>query len=229
MRYLAVCSTRTTLARVAGCTLCLTRTALARPAARAVAGAVIPVLWLAFGPPVFADVIDFNAQAAGAGGFLTGVPDSPLTIGIATFNGGELRLAEIGLPADQTGVYATEGLFGQDSNPLTIRFSTPVNGFSVLVANADSQNQSYTVSDDLGDTLTKQLALSGALTGSTGTFALSGSGIRTVTISSANGDFWNFAIDNVALTAAAVPEPATLALTTTALLFLACATRRLRG
>jgi len=41
--------------------------------------------------PATATVINFDAQAAGSGGNLTGIPDSPLTIGIATFTGGELR------------------------------------------------------------------------------------------------------------------------------------------
>ena len=40
--------------------------------------------------PASASTIDFEAQAAGSGGNLTGIPDSPLTIGIATFTGGEL-------------------------------------------------------------------------------------------------------------------------------------------
>src|SRR5690348_945533 len=111
----------------------------------AVTSAMIPLFWLASGTFATADIIDFEAQAANAGGFLTGIPDSPLIIGIATLTGGELRQAEVGVPADQTGVYATEGLFGADSNPLTIAFSTPVQGFSILVANGDSQNQSYTI------------------------------------------------------------------------------------
>ena len=185
-----------------------------------ITSAIISVLCLGTGAPAVADVIDFETQAANAGGFLTGIPDSPLTIGIATFTGGELRQAEAGLPADQTGVYATEGLFGADSNPLTITFLTPVAAFSVLVANGDAQNQSYTISDNLGHTITKQLALSGALSGSAATIALPGNGITSVAISSSNSNFWNFGIDNVTFTAAAVPEPATLGLCGAALVML---------
>jgi hypothetical protein len=76
-------------------------------------------LTFALALPVGATVIDFEAQAADRGGDLTGIPDSPLTIGIATFTGGELLRGEVGLNADPTGVYASEGLFGSgETNPL---------------------------------------------------------------------------------------------------------------
>ena len=161
--------------------------------------------------PASASVIDFEAQAANRGGNLTGIPDSPLTIGIATFTGGELRSGLINLRADETGVYASEGLFGSgETNPLVITFATPVSDFSVLVANGDAQNQTYTVSDDLGDTASVTLALSGSLNNAAKTVALSGSDITTVSITSANVSFWNFAIDNV--TFSAVPEPMSVSL-----------------
>jgi hypothetical protein len=69
-------------------------------------------LCLAAALPVCATVINFEAQVANTGGNLTGIPDWPLTIGIATFTGGELRDGEVGLNADKTGVYASEGQFG---------------------------------------------------------------------------------------------------------------------
>jgi hypothetical protein len=170
-----------------------------------IASASFGLLMLA-STPAFASVIDFEAQAANRGGNLTGIPDSPLTLGIATFTGGELRDGLINLPADESGVYASEGLFGSgETNPLVIVFAVPVSGFSVLVANGDAQNQSYTVSDDLGESTTFPLALSGSLVNAAKTVALSGSGITTVSITSANANFWNFAIDNV--TFDAVPEP----------------------
>src|SRR5262252_4557395 len=120
----------------------------------------VPIKFASFGllmlaaTPASASVIDFEPQAANRGGSLTGIPDSPLTIGIATFAGGELRGGLINLPADETGVYASEGLFGSgETNPLVIVFATPVSDFSVRVANGDAQNQAYTVSDDLGDSV----------------------------------------------------------------------------
>ena len=44
-------------------------------------------LLVAGGMPAAAEVINFDAEAAARGGFLTSVP--PLTIDIATFTGGE--------------------------------------------------------------------------------------------------------------------------------------------
>lgn len=172
--------------------------------------------------PGGAAVIDFEAQAANTGGNLTGIPDSPLTIGIATFTGGELRDGEIGLNADQTGVYASEGLFGSgETNPLVITFASPVTDFSVLVVNADVA-ESYTVSDNLGHSVTMSLAASGGL--SAATFSLPGQGLTTADIASDNIDAWNFAIDNVTFaTATPTPEPESLLLLWAGLVILTAA------
>jgi hypothetical protein len=45
-----------------------------------ISSAIISVLWLGTGTRASADVIDFETQAANAGGFLTGIPDSPLGV-----------------------------------------------------------------------------------------------------------------------------------------------------
>ena len=158
-----------------------------------------------------ATTIDFESQAAARGGNLTGIPDSPLTVGMATFTGGELLNAEVGLNADQTGVYASQGLFGSgEMNPLVITFAVPVSNFSVFVANGEDV-RNYIVSDDLGDSLTMSLASAGGF--GAGAFALTGNGITTVKITSANADGWDFAIDNIVFTEATpVPEPRSLLL-----------------
>ncbi|MBV9082862.1 MAG: hypothetical protein JOZ62_09315, partial [Acidobacteriaceae bacterium] len=127
--------------------------------------------------PAMATVINFDAQAADRGGNLTGIPDSPLTIGIATFSGGELLNAEVGLNADRTGVYATQGLFGSgETNPVMITFASPIEEFSIFVANGDDV-RNYTLSDNLGDSITKSLPSAGAL--GAASFSLPGSGITT--------------------------------------------------
>jgi hypothetical protein len=161
--------------------------------------------------PASATVVDFEAQAAARGGNLIGIPDSPLTIGIATFTGGELLKAEVGLNADQTGVYATEGLFGSgESNPLVITFASPVSNFSIFIANGDDV-RNYTVSDNLGDSVMMSLASAGGL--GAGTFSLASNGLTTVDITSANADAWDFAIDNVTFTQApSIPEPGSMLL-----------------
>lgn len=169
------------------------------------------LLALAMAVPATPTVIDFEAQAAGRGGNLTGIPDSPLTIGIATFTGGELLNSEIELNADQTGVYASEGLFGSgETNPLVINFASPVSNFSIFVVNGDDV-RNYTVTDNLGDTVTMSLASAGGL--GAGTFSLVGNGLTSVDITSANADGWDFAIDNVTFVqATSVPEPQSLLL-----------------
>ncbi|HTF62848.1 MAG TPA: PEP-CTERM sorting domain-containing protein [Edaphobacter sp.] len=175
--------------------------------------------------PVTATAINFETQAANTGGNLTGIPDSPLTVGIATFTGGELRNGEIGLNSDQTGVYASQGLFGSgETNPLVITFASPVRAFSVFVANGDDVRR-YTVSDNLGDSITMSLASAGSL--GAATFSLPGDGITMVNISSSNADAWDFAIDNLTFTAAtAAPEPRTPLLLGSALVVLAVLRRK---
>jgi hypothetical protein len=166
-----------------------------------------------------ATTIDFESQAAGRGGNLTGVPNSPLVIGLATFTGGELLNAEVGLNADQTGGYTSQGLFGSgETNPLVITFAAPVSNFSVFVANGEDV-RNYTVSDDLGDATTLSLASAGSF--GAGTFSLTAGGITTVKITSANADGWDFAIDNIVFTEATpVPEPRSLLLVCVSFLLL---------
>jgi hypothetical protein len=171
------------------------------------------VISLVFVLPVAATTINFDAQAQQRGGNLTGIPDSPITIGAATFFGGELRNAEVGLAADQTGVYASEGIFGSgETNPLVIQFSAPVDDFSVFVANGES-TLNYTVSDNLGESMTAAITSFGGTT-----FSLPGGNLSEVYISSADTSAWNFAIDDVGFTPA--PEPGLPGLMCGGLLFL---------
>jgi hypothetical protein len=179
--------------------------------------------------PASATVIDFEPQAANRGGNLTGTPDSPLTIGVATFTGGELLSDEVGLNADGTGVYASEGLFGSgETNPLVVTFAAPVQDFSVLILNGDDVRR-YTVSDNLGDSVTNFLISAGGL--GAGTFSLPGNGLKNVTITSANTDTWDFAIDNVTFTATttSTPEPESMLLSGAGLVLLVTAIRRKRA
>jgi hypothetical protein len=175
--------------------------------------------------PISATTIDFENQAAQRGGSLKGIPDSPLVIGIATFTGGELLNAEVGLNADATAVYASQGLFGSgETNPVVITFAAPVSNFSVFAANGDDI-RNYTVSDDVGDSVTMSLASAGSL--GAGAFSLAGHDITTVKITSANAGGWDFAIDNVVFTEAApVPEPRSLLLVCAGLMLVASVRRK---
>jgi hypothetical protein len=155
-----------------------------------------------------ATLINFNDQAAGRGGVFTGNVDSPLTIGIATFAGGELLNHEMN-GVDHTGVYATISpklVSGAYTNPLTISFSQTVSNFSLEVTN--NLADSFTVADNVGDSQSMSLG-----NNSQAYFTLSGPGITSVTIGAANTTLWDFAIDNVRFTSSTVtPEPATWAL-----------------
>jgi hypothetical protein len=153
-----------------------------------------------------ADIVDFEAQGAGRGDMFTGIPDSPLVIGIATFAGGELLNMETLSPADETAVYATTDFGSGYTNPLVITFSQPVSNFTILVVNGQPR-QDYTVADNLGASQTINLMFTDAAT-----FMLSGSGITSVTITAP--DFptvWDFSIDNVTFSTS-TPEPASLLL-----------------
>lgn len=157
-----------------------------------------------------ADEINFDAQAAAmnAPSVADGVLNSPLTIGIATFTGGELFLNE-SYSTDQTGVYATSSEFNgyhsgwNYADYLKITFSQPVSGFSVLVTN--SEPIEYTATDNFGESVSA---------GPGHTFAFSDVGITSVTIDQtlAPNSGADFAIDNVMFTPIAVPEPCLLLL-----------------
>lgn len=182
-------------------------------------GSRLLLLTLVAALPLAATTIDFEAEAVHRGGDLTGTPDSPFTVGIATFTGGELLRGEVGLNADATGVYASEGLFGSgETNPLTITFAVPVQNLSVLVLNGDDA-RNYTVWGNTGESVTESLASAGAL--GAAVFTLPGSDLTAVAITSANADAWDFAIDNVSFTQATpTPEPASLVLSAVALALL---------
>jgi hypothetical protein len=154
-----------------------------------------------------ADVINFEAQGAGAPSSFTGTLNSPLVIGVATFTGGQLLNHEVN-SVDQTAVYGTTNVFGGAyTDPLTINFSRPISGFSIDVTN--ELGDTYTVADNLGGSQGASLAIN-----TTHTFSLSDTGVTSITINSANHGIWDFAIDNVVFTpvVSGVPEPSTILL-----------------
>lgn len=151
--------------------------------------------------PLQAATIDFEAQGAGAPPAFNNTLNSPLTIGIATFSGGQLLKNEAS-SADTTAVYATAG-GAPYLNPLTISFFQPINGFSLAVTN--NTPDTYTVAGNVGGSQSLSLNANAFQI-----FNLAGAGITSVTISSATPVFWDFAIDDVTFStgSTAVPEPA---------------------
>jgi hypothetical protein len=128
-------------------------------------------------------------------------PAAPaLTIDDATFSGGAILSAVEGLPANQTTVYGTAVGCGDGyACAITITFSTPVSNVKVDVYNGVlGAPVSYTVTDNLGGSVTREIAA--ASDSGMATFELSGTGITSVTITPTTGcssDLWAFFIDNV--------------------------------
>jgi hypothetical protein len=151
--------------------------------------------------PVRATVIDFEAQGGSAPSAFSNILNSPLTIGIATFRGGQLLKNETN-SADVSAVYATAG-GAPYFNPLTITFSQPVGEFSLTVTN--NAPGTYIVADNLGGSQSFALNANASQI-----FSLAETGITGVTVSSATTTFWDFAIDNVTFLgpSGVAPEPA---------------------
>jgi hypothetical protein len=122
-----------------------------------------------------------------------GAVDPPLTIGLATFSGGQLLRAVSGLTANQSTVYGTADFCAGCARTIAITFSQPIRDFSILVMNGEPLTVSYTVEGDSGTSHTRTLAPFGAET-----FSLTESAITSVSVRPTNPDpIWDFFIDNV--------------------------------
>ena len=142
-----------------------------------------------------ATVIDFE-QFTGRGPLFT-VADPPLTVGVATFSGGQIIGASTSsLPANQTIVYGTANACDGCVRTLTIDFSQPVSDFSVFLMNGETSTVEYTIQDSGGGTRTVSL-LSNSQSGAQ-TITLPTTGIVQVLITTtATEGPWDFLIDNV--------------------------------
>jgi hypothetical protein len=145
--------------------------------------------------------VDFE-QFSGPSVFSSTDPHPPLTVGIATFSGGQILRETSALPGDQSSVYGTAPDCRDCQSTLTITFARPVKDFSALVLNGLTEVVSYTVLSDTGETQTKILPPnfeSGADTSS-----LTAVGITSVAIRPSEPDsaIWDFFIDDVRFTEA---------------------------
>ena len=161
------------------------------------------LLPLALARTAFATTIDFESQGAAAPGAFNGKLNSPLSIGIATFTGGEL-LRNVSGAADTSAVYGTTNFVaGAYADPLMIHFLQSVTSFSLQFTNAIPDT--YTLATDAGGTASYTIDANTTVTGSVG-----GAAFQNVTVGSSQQFEWDFAIDNVTFSIAgvAVPEPA---------------------
>jgi uncharacterized protein (DUF1501 family) len=163
------------------------------------------LLLAATAAPSFAALIDFEDQS---GPSFFGDPAQTLVYTVAgitvTFSGGTILDETANLPANQTSVYGTVGPGYSDYlNPITITFSQNITNFFLDVLNGETTTTDYVVSDNAGNTQTFSLIpnLSSGVT----TIGIAATG-NTVTIASANDDFFDFFIDNVRFNEALPPD-----------------------
>ncbi|MGI8681839.1 MAG: calcium-binding protein [Mycobacteriales bacterium] len=118
----------------------------------------------------------------------------PLTIGVATFSGGQILTNTAGLPADETSVYGTAAFCDGCGREIVIQFSRAVSNVAFLLLNGQTYDVTYTTVDNVGDR--HRVTLHSNSQSGAATVNLRSSGIRTVAVSS-NADQWDFFIDNV--------------------------------
>lgn len=178
-----------------------------------------------------ADIINFESFS---GPSTFGGPPQTLTItgtsaGTVTITGGTVLTAETNLPADETTVYGTTSCCGY-SQTITLTFANPITNFFMDLYNGQIHSDTYTVSDNVGDstmtTIAPNLSSGNALI----SFPAAGTMV-TITTSDPS---WDFSIDNVGFNQATpgtgpVPEPASLGLVLTGVLAAAGAVRRRLG
>jgi len=179
---------------------------------------------LTSGAKASADIIDFE-QFAGPSTFAAAGPEQTLTvstfIGDVIVTGGVILTGAIDVPADQTSVYGTA--FSGDGllNFITLTFPQNINNLFLNLYNGETYPETFTVSDNLGDSTTVTLASN--LDGGTSLISFPAADSLSVVTVTTTDPAWDFVIDNVGFdqrTPPTVPEPATLTLLGTALVAL---------
>ncbi len=165
-----------------------------------------------------ASIIDFEDQPPGPSTFGAAGPEQTLvyTIGSLTaeFTGGVILTGETNQTTDVSNVYATAS-FGDASltNPLVINFSQPIHNFQIDILNAIAG--SYTMADNVGDSVNFNLATTGGSIQTEG-FAAAGTQV-TIAFNGPAFDSntqFDFAIDNVLFNQplTTTPEPSAIPL-----------------
>jgi PEP-CTERM motif-containing protein len=144
--------------------------------------------------------------------------------GPLSITGGTVLTKTNFLPADQTSVYGT-AFFGSSSysNTITLTFTSPINNFFFSLINGETYTDTFTVSDNLGNSQSFVIPSNGNLGSALVSFATVGS-VITITTSDPQ---WDFFIDNIGFNQAtpgtATPEPGTMLLLGVGVLGLAAA------
>src|SRR5580700_4048782 len=128
-------------------------------------GSMVFSIGLAFlgSQAAYGDLVTFDDQPAGSSIF--GAPAQTLVYNFpdvtATFTGGVILTDETNQTTDTSNVYASCGLSGCSgyTNPLVVTFSSPIQNFQIQILNALAG--SYTMADNVGDSMTFSLATTG--------------------------------------------------------------------
>src|ERR1035437_7067885 len=175
---------------------------------------------LAGATSVSADIITLESYS-GPSIFDLAVPQT-LTItgtsaGTVTIYGGGILTAEIGLPADQTSVYATCGGAvcgtGTFSQTITVTFQDAISNFFLDVYNGQTHSDTFVVADNVGGTVSDTISGHHPFPFDDPLISLASTG-TAVTITTADPS-WDYSIDDIGFnqaTPGSVPEPGTLTL-----------------
>ena len=176
---------------------------------------VAALLCLVTGVNASADIINLEDQtgpslfaAAAAQTLNYSTSSGPLTI-----TGGTVLTGTTNLPADETSVYGTAFFGNSLSNTITMTFTSPINNFFFDLINGQTYPETFTVSDNLGNS---QVFPNIPSNGNSGTALVSFATVGSViTITTADPE-WDFFIDNIGFNQAtpgtATPEPGTVLL-----------------
>ena len=176
------------------------------------------LLCLVCGGNASADIINSEDQS-GPDLFALATPATlnySTSSGPLSITGGAILTNTTNLPADETSVYGTAspnyGLNPAYSNTITMTFTSPINNFFFDLLNGVTHDETFTVSDNLGNSQSFTLAANLSLGVVTVGFPTVGS-VITITTADPN---WDFFIDNIGFNQAtpgtATPEPGTMAL-----------------
>lgn len=184
--------------------------------------------------PANAYIINFTAEGvphgpsfasqATAGGL-----DITTPIGTVVFNGGAVLTDASNAPADEGTVYYTSFFCcgtGTTPNTLTITFPQNINNFFVDLYNGETYSDTFTASDNNGESTTVSIAPNLNMGNALISFPAMGDRV-TITTTDPSYDFF---IDNIGFDQPppGVPEPTSLALFASALLGLGFFVRHMR-
>ena len=158
------------------------------------------LVFAVLGPSVFAqaggeEFVDFEQFTEPS--MFDGVKP-PVTVGSATFSGGQLLTATSALPANRTTVYGTTDFIPGFQPELKIMFAEPVSEISFQVINGRTTPDTLIATDDQGG-MTQATVPPNFLSGQA-ILALPSAGVQEVIIRGSQGSRWNFYIDDIRFT-----------------------------